>query len=67
MALSNQLLDKNLTFQCPGCKTPLVRKGSWIKSVTTFTCKRCGQRVRLSYSEKLEIFRLGTGPRDTGT
>src|SRR3954451_18187428 len=37
MALSKQLLDQNLTFQCPSCKTPLVRKGSWVKSVTTFT------------------------------
>ncbi|MGY2993677.1 transposase-like protein [Mesorhizobium sp. URHB0026] len=67
MALSKQLLDQNLTFQCPSCKTPLVRKGSWVKSVTTFTCKRCGQRVRLSYSEKLEIFRLAAGPCGTGT
>lgn len=67
MALSNQLLDKNLTFQCPSCKNPLVRKGSWVKSVTTFTCKRCGERVRLSYSEKLEIFRVGAATRDTGT
>ncbi|AGB45240.1 hypothetical protein Mesau_02849 [Mesorhizobium australicum WSM2073] len=67
MALSNQLLEEDLTFQCPSCKTPLVRKGSWVKSVTTFTCKRCGERVRLSYSEKLEIFRLGAAARDTGS
>ncbi|KAA3450551.1 hypothetical protein C7I87_11150 [Mesorhizobium sp. SARCC-RB16n] len=59
MGLFNRLLDKDLTLQCPSCRAKLVRKGSWVKSVAIFTCERCGEKVRLSYSEKLEIFRRG--------
>ncbi|SFP98562.1 hypothetical protein SAMN03159463_05318 [Mesorhizobium sp. NFR06] len=56
MGLSKRLLDKDLTFKCPHCQATLVRKGSWIKSITWFTCDRCQQNLRLGYGEKLAIF-----------
>ncbi|MDX8523695.1 hypothetical protein RFM68_04170 [Mesorhizobium sp. MSK_1335] len=56
MALSNRLFDQDLTFQCPLCHAGLVKKGSWIKSITTFKCEQCQERVRLPYGDKLAIF-----------
>ncbi|MBZ9986764.1 hypothetical protein LB572_06615 [Mesorhizobium sp. BH1-1-5] len=56
MALSNRLFDQDLTFQCPRCHVLLVKKGSWIKSITSFKCERCQETVRLPYGDKLAIF-----------
>ena len=56
MALSNDLHDKNLVFQCQRCSRTIVRKGSWIKSIKTFRCEGCRSEVRMTYGQKLAIF-----------
>ncbi|RWM24434.1 MAG: hypothetical protein E5X74_24140 [Mesorhizobium sp.] len=56
MTLSRDLSDKDLTFQCPSCSLTIVKKGSWVRTVSRFRCEKCLEEVRLPYGEKLAIF-----------
>lgn len=56
MALTHGLLDQDLTFQCLRCLNSMIRKGSWVKSITTFECEWCHERIRMTYGAKLAIF-----------
>ncbi len=56
MRLSNDLVDENLMFDCPACRSTIVKKGSWIKSVRTFKCESCAATVRMTYRRKQAIF-----------
>ncbi|CDX40924.1 Eukaryotic translation initiation factor 5 (fragment) [Mesorhizobium plurifarium] len=56
MTLSRELFEADLTFHCPECETPVVRKGSWIKSAKVFICDACSTHTRLTYGLKLAIF-----------
>lgn len=68
MPLSIDLHDKNLMFKCPNCHKTIIRRGSWIKSITTFKCEGCRAKVRMTYGQKLAIFehhrRLAAGGID---
>lgn len=56
MHLSNDLVDKNIMFNCPACRGTIVKKGSWIKSVRSFKCESCAATVRMTYQRKQAIF-----------
>ncbi|RAZ92530.1 hypothetical protein DPM33_01095 [Mesorhizobium hawassense] len=56
MPIPKNLNDAHLSFDCPGCKHPIIRKGSWFKVISTFRCSACHKTLRLGYPEKLRIF-----------
>ncbi len=56
MPLSMNLSDVALTFYCPMCNHPLVKKGSWFITAAHFRCDSCGKRVRITYPAKVELF-----------
>ncbi|MDG4897838.1 hypothetical protein P9272_30315 [Mesorhizobium sp. WSM4976] len=56
MSISNELRDASLRYECPNCHKPIVRNGSWFKSVSTFRCEACKTKLRLGYSAKLALF-----------
>ncbi|RWM24497.1 MAG: hypothetical protein EOR74_24430 [Mesorhizobium sp.] len=56
MPIPVELNNVDLKFECPRCKHPIVRKGSWFKVIANFRCQNCGENVRLGYPDKLAIF-----------
>ncbi|CDX17080.1 conserved hypothetical protein [Mesorhizobium plurifarium] len=56
MSISDELRDVSLRYECPNCRRPIVRNGSWFKSVSTFHCDACKAKLRLGYSAKLALF-----------
>lgn len=56
MSIPTDLRDVALTFECPYCAHPLVRKGSWFKVIGHYTCEKCQSRVRIGYPDKLRLF-----------
>lgn len=70
--LSDELRDVPIEFQCPACSHPIVRMGSWLKTIAAFRCDGCGDKVRIGYEEKLAIFERylrktgGTNGRNQG-
>ncbi|RAZ88539.1 hypothetical protein DPM33_23760 [Mesorhizobium hawassense] len=56
MSIPQSLNDADLRFECPRCQHPIVRKGSWFKSVATFKCAGCQTALRLGYPAKLRLF-----------
>ncbi len=56
MSISDELRDVSIQYDCPTCRRPIVKTGSWFKSVSTFRCEACGTQVRLGYSTKLALF-----------
>ncbi|ARP64352.1 hypothetical protein A9K65_013900 [Mesorhizobium sp. WSM1497] len=56
MAISNALRDEYLEIMCPNCSTVTLKKGSWVKTTSNFTCERCGSRVRIGYLAKVALF-----------
>jgi len=45
-----------LTFECPHCKHPLIKNGSWFRGARHFACGASQCRVPITYSEKLMLF-----------
>lgn len=56
MPIPLHLNDQDLTFECPRCRSPITRKGSWFKVVASFNCPACKAALRLGYPEKLRLF-----------
>ncbi|RUW85825.1 hypothetical protein EOA29_03225 [Mesorhizobium sp. M1E.F.Ca.ET.063.01.1.1] len=56
MPISDELRDVPVTFECPICNHPIVKKGSWFKAVSLFRCDACRTRLRLGYAAKLALF-----------
>jgi transcription elongation factor Elf1 len=56
MPLSDDLRDMPMEFQCPACSHPMVRPGSWLRTIGAFRCDSCGVSVRIGYAKKLSIF-----------
>ncbi len=56
MPIPVDLNDQYLTFECPRCTHPITRKGSWFKTIATFSCPICHAALRLGYPEKLRLF-----------
>jgi hypothetical protein len=56
MRLSGKLSDVCLTLECPHCRHPLTKNGSWFRTARHFDCEACLRRVRIGYSDKLELF-----------
>lgn len=56
LPIPDSLNDQNLRFDCPRCRHPVIRKGSWFKVIATFRCPGCKAALRLGYPEKLRIF-----------
>jgi transposase-like protein len=56
MGLAENLSDVALTFECPNCSNPTVRKGSSLRTIAHFRCEGCNNKVRLTYPQKLVIF-----------
>ncbi|RWK44418.1 hypothetical protein [Mesorhizobium sp.] len=56
MGLAEDLSDVALTFACPDCSYPAVRKGSALKTIARLRCDGCNAKVRITYPQKLAIF-----------
>lgn len=56
MALNDELCDVLMEFNCPACSQPIVRFGSWLRTIGSFRCVGCNAMVRIGYEEKLSIF-----------
>jgi len=56
MTLSSALIHKTVCYPCPVCSHELSRSASWFRSVSSFTCESCGNRMRIPYSAKLKLF-----------
>lgn len=56
MALSGKLSDVLMEFNCPVCSHPIVRFGSWLRTIGRFKCDGCNAMVRIGYEQKLSIF-----------
>ena len=56
MSLSSSLSSIDLTFRCPVCNYPLVKKGGWIWTFGRFKCPGCQSDIRLTYRNKVAIF-----------
>lgn len=56
MALTDELSDVQMEFNCPACSHPIVRFGSWLRTIGTFRCLGCNAMVRIGYEQKLSIF-----------
>ena len=56
MPLSNALSDVLMTFDCPHCKRPITRPGSYFKNASHLRCDHCGQSLRLTYPDKVALF-----------
>ena len=56
MGLAGNLSDVALTFGCPDCSHPTVRKGSAIRTIAHIICEGCNAKVRITYLHKLAIF-----------
>lgn len=68
LPIPQELDDEYLTFECPRCERPIVRKGTWFKTISSFKCPSCNAALRLGYPEKLHLFekhkRLSGGPHE---
>jgi len=60
MTLSKSLIAVDLTYQCPACQFPLVKRGSWFRVVSKYRCEGCGRMIRIGYPEKLKLFEKHT-------
>lgn len=56
MSISDELRDVSLRYECPNCRRPIIKNGSWFKAVSTFHCEACKAKLRLGYSAKLALF-----------
>ena len=56
MALTDELSDVLMEFNCPACSHPFARFGSWLRTIGTFRCVGCNAMVRIGYEHKLSIF-----------
>ena len=56
MPISEEMMDEYLEFQCPNCSHVMVKKGSWVKVISTFNCDRCDAKIRIGYLTKLALF-----------
>ena len=56
MPISDDMRDEDLEFECPNCGCLIVKKGSWLKVISAFTCSQCETRVRIGYPAKVALF-----------
>lgn len=56
MALCDELSDVPMEFHCPACSHPIVKFGSWVRTIGSFRCDSCRAVVRIGYEKKLSIF-----------
>ena len=56
MPLCDELSDVTMEFRCPACSHPMVRSGSWLRTIGSFRCDSCKAMVRIGYEKKLSIF-----------
>ena len=56
MTLSTQLRHVDLTLECKHCGYLIVKRGTWFMTASTFKCRKCHAELRLTYSDKLELF-----------
>ncbi|CCV15451.1 conserved hypothetical protein [Mesorhizobium sp. STM 4661] len=56
MSLTPSLNSVGLTFQCPHCNFAFVKNGSWFQVISRYKCEGCGQRIRITYPDKVAIF-----------
>ncbi|PTE07778.1 hypothetical protein C9427_24250 [Mesorhizobium helmanticense] len=57
MALTPGLNSVGLTFQCPQCHVVVVKNGSWFQVVSRYKCEGCGHSIRITYPDKVAIFK----------
>jgi transposase-like protein len=56
VTLSSRLRDVALTLECKLCGHAMVKKGVWFMTASTFKCHGCKGVLRLTYSDKVELF-----------
>ena len=55
--LSQDAQDIFMTHRCPRCGHATTRQGSSFRSIRHYDCSACGEQVRLTYNDKLKLFR----------
>jgi len=63
LSIPQELNNQQLTFECPQCRHPIVRKGTWFKTIAAFKCPSCKASLRIGYPEKLRLFERHMGLR----
>jgi hypothetical protein len=56
MPIPDELRDVAMTYECPACQKPIVKKGSWFKTIGNFRCGSCHVSLRIGYPDKLALF-----------
>lgn len=56
MPIPDELRDVAMTYECPACQKPIVKKGSWFKTIGNFSCGSCHVSLRIGYPDKLALF-----------
>ena len=56
MPLSDNMSSVYLTFRCPVCRHPLVKRGGWFRVIGRFECAGCQSNIRLTYRDKVALF-----------
>ena len=59
--LSQDAQDIFMTHRCPRCGHATTRQGSSFRSIRHYHCSACGEQVRLTYDDKLKLFREHAG------
>jgi DNA-directed RNA polymerase subunit RPC12/RpoP len=59
--LSKDAEDIFMTHRCPRCGHRTTRQGSSFRSIRHYHCSVCGEQVRLTYEDKLKLFREHAG------
>src|SRR6478609_2933535 len=55
--LSQDAQDIFMTHYCPRCGHRTRRQGSSFRLIRHYRCSACGEQVRLTYNDKLKLFR----------
>jgi ribosomal protein L37AE/L43A len=56
MPIPDDLRDVAITYECPACQKPIVKKGSWFKTIGNFRCSSCQSTLRIGYLDKVALF-----------
>jgi len=51
-----ELLDKIFARHCPHCGYKMEKLGLWFQSVHRYRCEGCGQKLKMTYPEKVALF-----------
>ena len=53
-----------MSYECPHCKHPLIRKGRWFYVSGHYMCEACDQEVLITHDDKLRLLRKYASKND---